>query len=83
MRICVRDPDFGFGPDLNRMTRWLDANVGPGQWAWHGGGLGGDRSGIYLRRPEVAVDFLAAFPQLELADNTGRLSPPGPPLAPY
>lgn len=83
VRICVRVPDLGFGPDLNRMTRWLDANAGPGQWAWHGGGLGGDRSGIYLRRPEVAVDFLAAFPQLELADNTGRRPPPGPPLAPH
>lgn len=83
VRICVRIPDFGFGADLDRITRWLDAQVGRGQWAWHSSGLGGDRSGIYLRRPEVAVALLAAFPQLELADRIDRRPPPGPPLVPH
>lgn len=83
VRVCVRIPGFGFGADLDRMTQWLDANAGRGHWAWHESGQGGDRSGIYLRRPEVAVAFFAAFPKLELADRKDRHPPPDPPLAPH
>ena len=75
-RAKIDDQDFPL-----RVCQWLDGSAGRGQWAWHSSRLGGD--GIYLRRPEVAVALLAAFPQLDLADMIDHRPPPGPPLAPH
>lgn len=55
---------------------WLDREVGRGEYAVHSGGRAGtdrdirDRAAFYFRHPEAAARFLAAFPQLEIADGT-------------
>lgn len=55
-----------------RRCRGRDAWSPGGQWAWHSDGVGGDRCGIYLRRPKIAVALPAALPKLELANRIDR-----------
>ena len=50
---------------------WLVANLGPKMWSWGPGQSSACRqaSAYYFRRMEDARRFVAAFPQLELADG--------------
>lgn len=77
VRLFVQVPETGFGrlvaagPDS--IHAWLDREVGRGNYAIHGGGRGfglRDRAAFYFRAPAAAANFMAAFPQIELADST-------------
>ena len=50
---------------------WLQANLGPKMWNWAPAHSSGCRqaTAYYFRRIEDAQAFIAAFPQLELADG--------------
>ena len=78
VRVFVATPKEGFGVLLGAGDRttdtWLDREIGRGNHAKHGAGgrTIGAREFVsyYFRSPADAVRFLAAFPQLELADGT-------------
>jgi hypothetical protein len=80
VRVFIQVPENGFGqligsgPDT--LNAWLDREVGRTEYAWHSGSAFAtnvgrrDVSAFYFRHPEPAARFLAAFPELELADGT-------------
>jgi hypothetical protein len=73
IQIRVRLPSTSLGNILTEMLLWLSAEVGPGEYAQHPGQTqGGSAVSIYFRHPENLVRLLAAFPQLELADDTNQ-----------
>jgi hypothetical protein len=60
------------------MHRWLDAEVGRGNYAEHGATTEvADAIACYLRGVEDAQPFVARFPMLELADDA-ELRPSNP-----
>ena len=76
VRIMLAAPSSGFGLLMEEMYRWLQDRTGLHGNAVHSGGRGGaresspDRMAVYFKGPQIAVDFLAAFPSLALADGT-------------
>ena len=71
VRVKVLVPERGFENLLLDMYRWLDAEVGRGNYArtasapaWR------MRTAWYFRTVEEAQAFVAAFPMLVLADGT-------------
>jgi len=71
VRVHVRVPERGFENLLLDMHRWLDTEVGRGNFAAHGAGTGlTDAVAWYFRTIEEAQAFVARFPMLELADGT-------------
>ncbi|MDP0928479.1 hypothetical protein Q0601_14935 [Paracoccus onubensis] len=73
VRVIVALPEIGKHRPLDEMYQWLDQNIGRGDYAWHSAGghtIFNDREAFYFRDPAPAVDFLAAFPELKLADGT-------------
>jgi hypothetical protein len=50
---------------------WLQANLGPAMWQWGPtqSNVGGQTTAYYFRLLEDAQRFVAAFPQLALADG--------------
>jgi putative SOS response-associated peptidase YedK len=71
VRIHVLVPERGFENLLLDMHRWLDAEVGRGNFAAHGAGAGLTQAiAWYFRTVEEAQAFVAKFPMLELADGT-------------
>lgn len=74
VRIFIAVPTLGFGIEMDAMYRWLN-KLPKGSYAWHGGGRLGIiyRCALYFRRPEVAVAFLQAFPQLQLAEEASTV----------
>lgn len=72
VRVRFRVPAMGLGVLTWPMQEWLDKEVGRGDYAWHSAGriVDRDRYAIYFRHPDAAASFVAAFPQLEIADDT-------------
>jgi hypothetical protein len=71
VRVHVLVPERGFENLLLDMHRWLDAEVGRGNFAAHGAGAGlTQATAWYFRTVEEAQAFVATFPMLELADGT-------------
>ena len=51
--------------------QWLTKRLGAMGYAWHSAGSPTrDVAAVYFRQIEDAAAFLAAFPQIELADET-------------
>ena len=79
VRLRVLVPEAGYGRLIDKITDFLDREVGNGQWAWHNAGslLCRDRSAFLFRHPAAALALLEAFPQLEMADGLEdrRLAP--------
>lgn len=84
VRLFILVPLEGFGPLLglspDAIHPWLDREIGRGNYAVHAGGRVAVQSGLrdktafYFRHPDHAARFLAAFPQLELADGTTSIT---------
>ena len=57
---------LGLDPD-----QWLRANLGPAMWHWGpaDSNVGRQTTAYYFRRLEDAERFIAAFPQMALADG--------------
>lgn len=71
VRIRAYVPALGRSPSYVEVHAWLKDNLGTGNYASHGErGYLRDINLYYFRTAEVASRFLAAFPALELADET-------------
>lgn len=84
IRVKLRVPEEGFGPLLLDMLHWLGKELGRGNFARHeADALEGEALAVHFRRIEDALEFLATFPEITLADGTGsrsyRLQPIAPP----
>lgn len=74
VRVKVHVPPFGMGKVLDAMHGWLQAELGPGQFACHNApGIACDTVAFYFRNLRAARAFVGAFPDATLADGT--LSP--------
>lgn len=84
VRVQFRVPPFGLGKLTWPMQEWLDREVGRGDYAQHAAGrhLDYDRFAVYFRHPDKAAAFVAAFPQLIIADDTTSFTYTSPSL-PY
>ena len=87
VRIRLVQPDRGWGQALDHHASWARAQLGPGAMATGASTISGGRdvTTLYFRLPEDAWAFLAAFPDVRLADDVDRLgirfdAPPGRPL---
>ncbi len=67
VRVKFRVPQRGFGQSYTEMYDWLNTKVGFGGYAKHSEG---HAAAFYFLDVETAQHFIAAFPQLELADGT-------------
>lgn len=83
VRVRFRVPPFGLGKLTWPMNEWLDKEVGRGDYAWHSAGRNVDRDcyALYFRHPDKAAAFCAAFPTLEIADDTTSITYQSPNLA--
>lgn len=83
VKVRLYVPFRGFGQLVTPMEDWLVSNVGKANFARHGAGCDarGDRIALYFRSTADAAAFIAAFPELVLADGTtlpGYYSPNAP-----
>jgi hypothetical protein len=72
VRVRFRLPEAGMYQLSLDPQEWLRANLGPKMWQWGPAGWSGKRrqaTHYYFRLLEDAQRFVAAFPQLELADD--------------
>ena len=75
VRVRIVVPGYGFGPDLIAMRRWLSTEIGDADHAAHGASIAGmDACAFHFRDLSAARSFMAAFPDLELADGTATLT---------
>lgn len=75
LKFCV--PPNGFGQILIEILRWLRREVGHGNFAHHDAETLVEEEetlAIHFRRLQDASAFMAAFPDLQLADGTGLRS---------
>jgi hypothetical protein len=71
VRVKIVVPRFGLGRSLDAIERWLRDHVGKGNFACHSApGIGTDTMAVHFRNVDIARSFVAAFPDLELADGT-------------
>lgn len=71
IRVCIRVPSLGFAGAGIDPHRWLTKELGSQGYAMHSAGRARSEStAVYFRTLEDAARFLAAFPSLELADDT-------------
>lgn len=73
VRVKLLVPEGGFERQLDDVYRWLDQEVGRGEYAFHATsslGISRDAVAVYFRAPETAHRFVARFPDLLLADGT-------------
>lgn len=69
MRIRVRLPHPASARELSRLSDWLHNRVGRGNYALHGAETETrDLMVVYFQRLEHVQTFMAAFPDLTLAD---------------
>jgi hypothetical protein len=72
IRVCIRVPELGFAGAGIDPHRWLTKELGPqGHAMYSAGRPRSESTAVYFRTLEDAASFLAAFPTLELADDTG------------
>ena len=75
VRLKFQIPPLGLGKRLDDVHRWLQTEVGVGQYAVHPAPSNGSSAlALHLRGLEDARRFLAHFPDLALADGTQRPS---------
>jgi hypothetical protein len=73
VRVKVIVPERGFDRRMPEMHAWLDREVGRGDYALHRGStveLRRNVAAFYFRAAEPAHRFIAAFPDMVLADGT-------------
>ena len=71
VRVKVLVPERGFENLLLSMDRWLEAELGRGNYAQHATATTlADAAAWYFRTVDDARAFVAAFPALVLADGT-------------
>lgn len=71
IRIKIAAHKGGMGQLYDVVHLWLRDTIGTGNYAVHGfRGYPDDANAYYFRSIEDAARFLAAFPQLRLADGT-------------
>lgn len=71
VRIKLAVPPGGLGPKLKAIAAWLQGNAGKGNCAVHSyPGLAGDTVAVHFRQGEAARAFVAAFPDVKVADGT-------------
>lgn len=76
VRVFLRVPEEGLGQRMDALHRWLESNVGRGEYAVHAGGrhpgrdMLEDRLAVYTRHPRAAVALLEALPDLDMSDGT-------------
>lgn len=71
IQVYIRVPSLGFAGAGIDPHRWLTRELGPHGYALHSAGHARSESAAaYFRTLEDAARFLAAFPSLELADDT-------------
>jgi putative SOS response-associated peptidase YedK len=73
VRVKLLVPEGGFERQFDDLYRWLDQEVGRGEYAFHAAsalGISRDAVAVYFRAPETAHRFVARFPDLLLADGT-------------
>jgi hypothetical protein len=74
VRVKIAVPGSGLGGPGCEMHVWLAAQLGPGEYAVHAAqSIGSNAMAVYFRSADAAQRFVAAFPDLALADGT--LSP--------
>lgn len=75
VRVKIAVPKRGFGQSITAPFSWLNAEVGPGDYAYHSTTtLGGEAVAYYFRDVETAHAFVRAFPDLKLADGTASIA---------
>ncbi|GAC1580550.1 MAG: hypothetical protein NVS3B5_14240 [Sphingomicrobium sp.] len=71
VRVKLAVPPGGLGPRLTAIGAWFQGHAGKGNYAVHSAlGLAGDTMAVYFREVEMAQAFVAAFPDVKLADGT-------------
>ena len=71
VHVRVLVPDSGFGSLLDRIHRWLELHVGLGQYATiSSNSMHCDAVAFLFRCTDSARDFIAAHPELGLADGS-------------
>lgn len=71
IRVCIRVPELGFAGARIDPHQWLTQQLGANGYAWHSASRPKrDVSARYFRSIEDAARILAAFPSIELADDT-------------
>jgi hypothetical protein len=69
VRVKVLVPERGF-ENLLAIGRWLETELGRGNYAQHAAATIADAAAWYFRTVDDARAFVAAFPSLVLADGT-------------
>ena len=82
IHVTVKLPKGGWGPDYERQTAWVKANLPHGDF--HRGPVRWDDGVFYFRTPASCAAFFAAFPEIELVDGVSAMRldvrhPPPPP----
>ena len=71
VRVKLAVPPGGLGPKLTAIGAWLQERAGKGNYAVHSApGLAGDTMAVHFREVDTARAFVAAFPEVKLADGT-------------
>src|SRR5689334_6396015 len=73
VRVRIAHPTGGFGPRLDDMNAWLDANCGADGWIITPAGLRGvvnDAVAIYFRDAALAAGFVARWCRQRLPELT-------------
>jgi hypothetical protein len=71
VRVCIRVPELGFAWADFDPHRWLTKELGPqGHAMYSAGHPRSESTDVYFTTLEEAARFLAAFPSLQLADDT-------------
>jgi putative SOS response-associated peptidase YedK len=71
VHVRVLVPELGFGPLYDRIHRWLDTQLGRGEYAQAGAeSILGDAVAFLFRSTDHADAFMLAHPELVLADGT-------------
>ena len=72
VRVKVRVPGMGLGTLNTRLAIWLNEELGKDRHATHSAQtLTGQGITIYFRTLEDTKRFVAAFPELEIANSVG------------
>ncbi|WP_162627735.1 hypothetical protein [Erythrobacter sp. KY5] len=70
IRVKIRVPAEGLGPQLDSMHQWLNEHVGAMDHACHSQpGFACSTAAFYFRNLETAIAFVQEFPSAELADG--------------
>lgn len=75
VRVKFAVPWNGLGAISSRLQQWLSEELGPGRYASHTAmAISTQAIGVYFVSLEDAQRFVAAFPEMEIADGTRSAS---------